>query len=111
MDLIPDFYEFLIDEICKKLRIFIIHTEEVIQYVFEEHEVDYNQKQQPVERYLFSIFTKKIHFLFKIFRRFTGNGGSDFVELTSGRNFGLIGISSVVPEEKSIKNDKVFKKK
>jgi hypothetical protein len=71
----------------------IIHTEEVIQYVFEEHEVDYNQKQQPVERYLFSIFTEKIHFLFKMLQIFTDNGGSDFVELTCGRNFGLIGLS------------------
>jgi hypothetical protein len=67
----------------------------VIQYVFEEHEVDYNQKQRLVEQHQFSRFKKKFHFWFIILRRFTGNGdrgGRDFVGVTGGRNFGLIGL-------------------
>jgi hypothetical protein len=35
------------------------HTEEVNQYVFEEPEVDYNQKQRQEEQHRFSRFQKK----------------------------------------------------
>ena len=40
-----------------------IHTEEVNQYVFEELELDYNQKQQQEEQFQFSIFIERNGFI------------------------------------------------
>ncbi len=37
-----------------KLRVFVVYTEEVRQYVFEEHVLDYNQIQQLVKQHRFS---------------------------------------------------------
>ncbi len=78
-----------------KIRNNFLHTEEVIQYVFEELEVDYNQKQRQVEQHQVSIFKKQVDFSWKMLSKFTGNGdrgGWITVEVINGRNFGLISL-------------------
>ncbi len=78
-----------------KVRNNFLHTEEVIQYVFEELEVDYNQKQRQVEQHQVSIFKKQVDFSWKMLSKFTGNGerrGWITVEVINGRNFGLINL-------------------